>query len=131
MIRMVAKGLDTSTVAGSSRGHVPIRREEVGRGHCWRWDWRLPCCPRSARPRPYAILPDAFKMAFDTWIVVHENRLDIRRVSLIMDVLIKGVGLVWTIREANCSNSDVFYNNGGLLDTLGSLCVTDMGLQRT
>ncbi|MEI5678580.1 MULTISPECIES: LysR family transcriptional regulator [unclassified Mesorhizobium] len=37
------------------------------------------------------VLPDAFNMAFETWVVAHEDVQHVRRVRLVMDALIKGL----------------------------------------
>lgn len=42
-------------------------------------------------PNLVRVLPDAFDMAFETWVVAHEDLQHVRRVRLIMDALIRGL----------------------------------------
>lgn len=42
-------------------------------------------------PNLVHVLPDTFKMAFETWVVAHEDLHQVRRVRLVMDALITGL----------------------------------------
>lgn len=42
-------------------------------------------------PNLVHVLPDAFSMAFETWVVAHEDLQHVRRVRLVMDGLIEGL----------------------------------------
>lgn len=42
-------------------------------------------------PRLVRVLPEAFRMEFETWIVTHEDLQQVRRVRLVFDTLVEGL----------------------------------------
>ncbi|MDR7126324.1 DNA-binding transcriptional LysR family regulator, partial [Pseudorhodobacter sp. 4114] len=68
----------------SDLGQLAAIRAGIGIGVCH-------VALAAREPDLVRVLPDAFEMAFETWVVAHENMRHVRRVRLVMDRLIAGL----------------------------------------